>query len=165
MKRTIITSILLSISFISFSQIDSLQKEINEQVWKPFVSAYNNRDNDALSKVHSKELIRIAQDEKVILGYAEYFRKVPDSIKARRSNWQFSIELRFAQRIASAGKAFEVGYFKLIRKNTQTGDNSISFGKFHVLLRKEEGVWKILMDADSSVQADEKSFLAASPLE
>ena len=30
-----------------FPQMDSLQKEINEQVWKPFIKAFNNDDNEA----------------------------------------------------------------------------------------------------------------------
>jgi hypothetical protein len=85
-----------------FSQTDqTLQKEINDQVWKPFINAFNKRDNDAFRAVHSKDVIRVLQDNNRVMGYDEYFRKVPDSEKAKWANWKKNIELRFLQRIAS----------------------------------------------------------------
>ena len=38
-------------------------------------------------------------------------------------------------------------------------------GKFHVLMRKEKDVWKILMDADTSEGANEETFNKAKPSE
>jgi len=34
-----------------------------------------------------------------------------------------------------------------------------------VLLRKENGTWKILMDADANEKTDETVFLSAQPME
>src|SRR5262245_28289675 len=81
-----------------FSQADGLQKEINEQVWKPFIKAFNNDDNEAFKNVHSKDVIRVIRDDNRILGYDEYFQKIPDSTKAKWSHWEKNIELRFLQR-------------------------------------------------------------------
>jgi ketosteroid isomerase-like protein len=159
------TVLLLVCSLTVFSQSDSLQNQINEQVWKPFINAINSGDNDALSKVHSKEVARVMQDNNKIIGYSEYFKKVPDSIKAKWSDWKSNIELRFVQRIASAGKAFEVGYYKTTSTNSKTGEKRTGYGKFHVLLRKENGTWKILMDADANEKTDEKVFITAQPIE
>ena len=78
-------------------------------------------------------------------GYDQYFKKIPDSLKAKWVNWKKNIELGFTQRISSEDKAFEVGFYKRISINTQTGEQGKSFGRFHVLLRKENGTWKIIM--------------------
>jgi len=40
-------------------------------------------------------------------------------------------------------KVFEVGFYKTTSTNIQTGEQKNS-GRFHVLLRKENGTWKIL---------------------
>src|SRR5690348_13967241 len=88
------------------AQSDSLQRQINQRVWKPFIRSFNNRDDEGIAKVHSKDVIRVLQDDNRIQGFDEYFRKVPDSIQARWQKWKRNIELRFTQRIASNGKAF-----------------------------------------------------------
>ena len=97
--------VLFSFQF-AYSQSDSLQKQINEQVWKPFISTFNSGDDEGFKAVHSKDVIRVSQDSKQILGYDQYFKKVPDSIKAKWYKWKKNIELRFIQRIAADGKAF-----------------------------------------------------------
>ncbi|HEX5155553.1 MAG TPA: hypothetical protein VFW07_29125 [Parafilimonas sp.] len=150
---------------ISFSQSDSLQHQIDEQVWKPFIESFNNDDNTGFRKVHSLDLIRVVQDNNQVLGYDEYLKPVDDSIKAKWGEWKHHIELRFIQRIALNGKAFDVGYYKTTSTNISAGETRVSFGKFHVLLRTENGVWKILMDQDAKEDADEKKFSAAQAME
>jgi ketosteroid isomerase-like protein len=165
MRKLLLIAASLSCCVLSFSQTGSFQKEINEQVWKPFIKAFNNDDNEAFKAVHSREVTRVIQDDARLLVYDEYFKKVPDSVKAKWSNWKKNIELRFIQRIASKDRAFEVGYYKSTSVNVVSGEKRSGYGKFHVLLRKENGVWKILMDADANEKTDEAVFLSAQPLE
>jgi len=165
MKRFLWANLFLFFCNLAFSQTDSLQKEINEQIWKPFIKAFNAGDNESFSAVHSKDVIRVIQDDNQLMGYAEYFKKIPDSLKAKWGNWKKNIELRFIQRIASADKAFEVGYYKSSTTNIVTGEKRTGYGKFHVLLRKENGAWKILMDADAHEKTDEAVFMTAKPME
>jgi ketosteroid isomerase-like protein len=157
--------IMVLISCFSFGQAESLQKQINEQVWKQFIKAFNNRDDEGFKAVHSKEVIRVSQDDNQVIGYEEYFKPVPDSVKAKWGQWKRDIQLRFIQRIASGDKAFEVGYYKSTSTNTSTGQSRTGYGKFHVLLRKENGIWKILMDADAHEKTDEAIFLSGKPME
>ena len=98
-------------------------------------------------------------------NYDEYFKNEPDSIRKIWSAWKKNIELRFIQRIASNGKAFEVGYYKTTSTNISTGISRSGYGKFHVLLRKENGIWKILMDADSHENTNEAVFMTGKPME
>jgi ketosteroid isomerase-like protein len=127
--------------------------------------AFNNSNDEAFSAVHSREVIRVIQDDNKVMGYEQYFKKVSDSVKAKWKDWQKNIELRFIQRIASDDKPFEVGYYKTTSTNTVTGQKRTGYGKFHVLLRKENGTWKILMDADAHEKTDESLFLTGSPME
>ena len=77
-----------------------------------------------------------------------------------------TFELRFLERISNGTQAFEVGYFKNedIKPN---GEKQAYYGKFQVALRKENGIWKILVDSDSNQEEviTEKDFLAAKSLE
>jgi hypothetical protein len=41
----------------------------------------------------------------------------------------------------------------------------MGYGKFHVLPRKENGAWKILMDADDGENTNENIFLTGKPME
>jgi ketosteroid isomerase-like protein len=149
----------------SFAQSQAIVMEINNQVWKPFIQSFNTGDDEAFKAVHSKDVVRVIRDEKTIYGYDRYFQKVPDSIKAKWSDWKKNIELRFTQRIAEGDKAFEEGYYKSTSTNQKTGEVRKGIGKFHVLLRRENGIWKIVMDADTSEGASEELFNKAKPLE
>ena len=165
MKYFILSLIFPLMSNLVFAQPGNLQKEINEQVWKPFIQSFNSRDDETFSSVHSKDVVRVLQDNNQVMGYDQYFKKIPDSLKTKWSEWKRNIELRFIQRIASKDKAFEVGYYKTTSMNTLTGEKRTGYGKFHVLLRKENGIWKILMDADAHDKTDEAVFLTGQPME
>ena len=160
-------TLLMVLLFCQFTsaQIDSLQKQINEQVWKPFISSFNSGNDEGFKAVHSKDVIRVSQDSKQIFDYDQYFKKMPDSVQAKWGKWKKNIELRFIQRIAANSKAFEVGYYKTTSTNTITGETRTGYGKFHVLLRKENGTWKILMDADANENTNEAVFLTGALLE
>lgn len=147
------------------SQSDSLQQQINQQVWKPFIEAFNDLNTEGFMRVHSKEMTRVIQDGNILYGYDKYYqenKRGDDGTK--KAGRRRAIELRFVQRIAAADKAFEVGYYKttnfLPNGTTQSG-----YGKFHVLLRKENGIWKILMDADASEKTDEALFSSGKPIQ
>ena len=165
MKKITLTILFLFSGYIFFAQDNKNTKEINEQVWQPFIKAFGSGDDELFKSVHSKEVMRVMQDDGAILDYEQYFKKVPDSIKARWGNWKKNIELRFTQRINSDNRAFEVGFYKTTSINSQTGEQRKSFGRFHVLLRKENGVWKILMDADTGAGASEENFNKAGGLQ
>jgi len=58
-----------------------------------------------------------------------------------------------------------VGFYKTTSTNIQTGEQRKNFGRFHVLLRKENGIWKIVVDADTREEASEENFNKASPMQ
>ena len=162
MKGTLLCAMVFMIlPFFLSAQKDSLQSEINQQVWIPFISAFNSKDNTIMKSIHSRDLCRVTKDNSQIIGYDENFKPIPDSIKAKWGTWKSKLELRFTQRIASNGRAFETGYYKNTSINSSTNETRINYGKFDVLSRKEYGKWKILMDEDGKEGTTEEIFNAA----
>ena len=145
----------------------SFQREINEQVWKPFIAAYNESDPEAFMAVHSHDVVRAIRDDGRVLGYDEYSKVMASGTHNTKVNrFQHKIELRFTETWVNHDLAYEVGIYKS-QTIKPSGNNTVSFGRFHVVLRQEKGVWKILVDSDSSEGGTltEKDFLAARPME
>lgn len=167
--RLLIIAIALLGTLHTSAQANNPQKQINEQVWKPFIKSFGNRDTEGFMAVHSKELTRVTQDDGKAISYETYYnntKKWDDQFKNTPTPNRHTrkIELRFIQRIAGEGRALEVGYYKTTT-TVPGGSERSSYGKFHVLLRQENGVWKILMDADANEKTDEAIFMSAKPLE
>lgn len=152
--------------FSSLAQAQTPQAEINKQVWEPFISAFNNHQAEDFMAVHSKDVVRSARDGKTVWNWEEYKKSQTEGdqedIKAKRKR---TLTLRFTERIVSNDLAVEVGVYKTsyLLADGKTMDY---YGRFHVVLRKENGMWKILVDTDSSENGTigEKDFLAAKPI-
>jgi hypothetical protein len=142
----------------------SLQIEINQQVWKPFINGFSNNNKEVFRAVHSRDVIRVIQDDNTIWNYDQYFPDQYTGPTDTSARYKKSIELRFIQRIASVDKAFEAGYYKSTSISPD-GTTRTSYGKFNVVLRKENGVWKILVDADTSKGVAADDFNKAEALE
>lgn len=139
------------------------QKEIDEQVWKPFIASFHHLDTYGFMSIHSKEVIRSPRASKVIMTWDEYFKSMSEwNDRCKKNSINVSIELRFTERIASADKAIDVGIYKTTTDEAKQPPR-VSYGRFHVVLRKEKSVWKILVDTDSSEGGaiGEKDFLNA----
>lgn len=148
-----------------FSQDHS--KKINEQVWKPFIHTFNNYNADGFLSLHSKDLIRSSRDSKEVLNWEQYIKQQKSGDEwSKEKGSKRTLELRFTERISNLSQAIDVGIYKTTSINNK-GEIRSFFGRFHVILRKENGVWKILVDTDSSEgnTISEKDFLAAHPME
>jgi ketosteroid isomerase-like protein len=165
MSKLVFLLIILNISAVGYSQ--DTQRQINDQVWKPFVISFNNYDTKGFMAVHSHDLVRVPRDSKNVLNFEQYKKQYEEGDKqsAQQKNKRI-IELRFLERIANENQAFEVGIYKTTVINAK-GESRSFYGKFHVVLRKENSIWKILVDSDSSEGGTigEKDFEAARPLE
>lgn len=156
--------LILTLSCLLFCQVVSAQSDaINAQVWKPFIKAFHELNTDAFMALHSKDVSRVLDADIQNYGtYAQNTQRANTSMK-KEGNTQ-SLELRFVKRIVKGDRAYETGYYK----GTFTpagGAPRHYYGKFTVLLRKENGAWKILMDQDAQEDASETTFQAASAME
>jgi ketosteroid isomerase-like protein len=140
--------------------------EINNQVWKVFIESYNTFDVEGFMGVHSKEVIRSPRDGGEIFGYDEsYNRTEKSATRNKLHKGTRKIELRFSERITKNNLAYEIGIYK-VESIDADGHSKFFYGKFHVVLRKENGEWKILVDSDSSENntIGEVDFQAAQPI-
>ena len=147
------------------AQTDSLKwiKEINDQVWKPFAGYINTGDNAGLSSLHSKRIIRVGIDQGYIMDYLKYFpENVPKSNKSKEQVTR-TFELRFDKRISDGSRSWETGYYKGTSKR-EGQELRTYYGRFYVVLEKENGTWKIIVDADTNKGVTEEIFAMASPI-
>lgn len=143
------------------------QQEINEQVWKPFIKTLRERDTKGFLALHSKDVVRSPRDSKAVWNWDEYYQQHEKFARqASASGAKGEIELRFTERLANNNLAVEVGIYKYTHIN-KDGTAGNYYGRFHVVLCRENGVWKIIADTDSSEgkTIDEEDFVAASPME
>ena len=134
------------ISCSAQDKIQNFESEINAQVWKPFIEAYAENDVEKYNGIHSDDILRVTkwgirEGESYKNRNIENFAKKTDVVK--------KIDFRFEHRIHEKDVAYEVGYYKLeyVKENIVTGTH---YGRFHVVLKKIQGVWKIHQDWDTS---------------
>jgi len=166
MKKILLLSVIAFFSLPANAQSDSLKwvKEINQQVWKPFVTHFISGNNEGFSSVHSKRITRVEIDGNRLLDHDKYFPATDANAKPVKKNVSRLFELRFDKRISNGTRAWETGYYK--GTVMQEGKEPRSYyGRFFVVLEKENGTWKILVDADTGKEANEENFSKAFPME
>ena len=149
MKLRTSSSIVILFLFcnICMAQNSSCIKEINNDIWSNFSKAFENVNINLFESIHSADLIRVGGDYKTIRDKNNYIADYKKRWKNDSKNQ--TISFRFLERICDDSKASERGIYKLVR-NPNTKNEKVYFGKFHVLLRKENNQWKILVDYDST---------------
>lgn len=124
-------------------------KAIDADLWLPFAKAYADLDADAYIALNSKSVVRILGDLKFIEPHESFVkstRQMFDSLK--KSKAKVAINWRFNERIHSADTAAERGIYEFVLTDA-TGKQRKSYSRFHVVLKKEAGKWRIVTDYDS----------------
>lgn len=158
---------LIYLILTSFAVSAQIEKEINDQVWKPFIASFNEFDTDKFMSIHSKDLVRSSRDSKTVLNWNQYYyEQQQGDVRSKTEQRKRQLELRFTERISNTSQAIDVGIYKTTSINSK-GERRSFYGRFHVVLRKENGLWRILVDTDSSESntIDESDFTNALPLE
>ncbi len=166
MRKVLLLSVSFLFYFASGAQSDSLKwvKEINDQVWKPFINHFISGNQEGFRSVHSKRITRVEIDRNVVLDFEKYFPSEDLNVQPVKRNSNRLFELRFDKRISNGTRAWESGYYKgtIIQEGKEPRSY---FGRFYVVLEKEEGTWKIQVDADTGKDANEENFNKAFPME
>jgi ketosteroid isomerase-like protein len=124
-------------------------EQINDQVWYPFIESYQNLDTDAFINLHHPKLVRMVLNDGMQYDIDTYFiqqKEVNDHYKTTKKTR--TIELRFQHRTVQDSFAYEIGYYKSTSYVPRDPKGTENYGKFNVILKKENGTWKILSDAD-----------------
>lgn len=119
---------------------------IDSMVWEPFKKAYLEKDGALYVSIHTEDILRVTPwgisqglewRNKMLSKFAEKSRKV------------CVIDFVFEHRIHEEDIAYEVGYYQLYYI-PKTKDSEMHYGRFHVVLKKQGGQWKIAQDWDSN---------------
>ncbi|MEZ4953012.1 MAG: nuclear transport factor 2 family protein [Saprospiraceae bacterium] len=137
-----------------FSQSDSISiNEIDQQIWYPFMAAYNNWDAEAFNELHDKDMLRGSPWG--LKSGADYFaQNIKQFEKGKLAGELRNISFTFEYRVHEENIAYEVGYYKVVSK--RENGNAVYFGQFHVVLKKMDGKWKIFQDWDADRLNGEK---------
>jgi ketosteroid isomerase-like protein len=125
-------------------------KEINQDIWTPFMEAYQQTDVAKYKALHTQDLIRATGAGKQIKDLPTYSAEVGKWFaELKQQKTQVSIKFRFLERITNGKTASERGIYELMLANEANKEQRY-YGKFHVFLRKEKKKWKIAIDYDSN---------------
>ena len=128
------------------SQDKKIQKEIDDQVWYPFIKSYNSYDEAAYIKLHTKDILRVSKSG-IKIG-AEYFKKTKNYfVESKKRGDKQKISFVFESRYAKKNIAYEIGFYKVYSK--RNGKKNYYYGMFHVVLKKIDGNWKVAQDWDT----------------
>lgn len=141
--------------------------ELNRDIWAPFSDAYADGDPEAYLALHAADFIRVDGDRKRIRSLGEYAGAVRHSFAgwAEREE-KVGISFRFSERIARPDIASERGVYELTIADND-GNVERLYGRFHVIARRIDGRWRIVVDYDSSENGtiDRSHFLAAAAVD
>ncbi len=141
------TTIILSFSTDADTTAEThWQQQIDEQVWAPFVKAYETFDGPAFNALYADKVLRVTPD-----GIDTEGRFKADNLTrfAHRKNSNLTTELDFwfEHRQTIADTSYEVGYFRI--RSTNDSDTNTFYGQFHIVVEKITGKWLITQDWDS----------------
>lgn len=136
---------------------------IDLEVWEPFRSAYAAGDADAFLALHAPDLIRAGGPGGEVLDLEGYGKQIGDffALVAERGD-RAAIDLRFTERLSSGDLASERGVTRITMSLTD-GTQRVSYARFHVLLRRTGGRWRIVADYDSPAEGSAEAYAAARP--
>lgn len=157
MKKFKLFITLFLFSYVLQAQENKCLKTINDQIWSNFTKAFETFDYELFSSLHSENLVRVSGNSKLL-------RNKKDYISGYENRWTNNktpqtISFRFIERICNEQQASERGIYKLT-VNTGLSNEQSYYGKFHVIMIKENNQWKFLVDYDSNEgnTINEKSY-------
>ena len=135
-------------TFFLFAQPETdknISNQIDEQVWKTFQEAWSDYEAEKYIGIHTSDVLRVTPWG---IKYGQTFREKTIASFSKKNPPKRNISFQFEHRIYKDDLAYEVGYYKSARID-KDGNEKASYGRFHVVLKKENGQWKIAQDWDT----------------
>ena len=140
--------------------VSDIEKLVDQQVWQVFKTSYEARDSEVFKSIHLKDVLRV-YDGNIRLGY-EHHQSI-SSWRPLRADRSIRIDFAFESRQYKDTVGYEVGYYRVINERTGMASDT-SYGRFHVILKMYDGLWKIAQDYDTGSVGDikiDRSFFDA----
>lgn len=163
------SAILLFVLILNESKAQSyteLLAELNRDVWKPFVEGVNTNNPKLYNGVNAPEFYWVQDGAKPrIMNLTEYVEDARLVMKSRTDKGiDTALEIRFIQRNVTQEFASE----KCIIKYTSTSpgkEPEVFYGLAHVFSRKENGIWRKVIQHAHTESADKEQFEKSQPIE
>lgn len=146
--------------------VGDVEREIDTQVWLPMLRASDRLDADGFLAVQSRDLVRVSIDRNEVYGFDRYSNEIRAGFaRARERGVRRTSNMRFLTRTHSADLARETGIFRS-EVTRAHGETRVSYTAFEMILRKEGGRWKLLVDQDTwrGGKITEQEYLNGKPL-
>ncbi|NER15245.1 DUF4440 domain-containing protein [Leptobacterium flavescens] len=138
---------MLSLCSLRAQDTETIQKEIDRQVWKPFKEAFENADAEKLNATYAEEVLRVTP-QKIDTGNEFKGQNLTRFRQNKESGTEIKLDFWFDSRHTNEDTSYEVGFYRIgFRTN---GKESIVYGQFHIVLKKVDGQWKITQDWDTT---------------
>ncbi|HMQ48966.1 MAG TPA: DUF6265 family protein [Saprospiraceae bacterium] len=126
-------------------------QEINRDIWTPFSAAYATNDAEKYIALHTPDFIRATGGQYPEVKNRDAYQQSVQTHFNYNKEQKRRVEIAFTffERVAGENTASERGIYRYTAIAAD-GTQSHFYGKFHVFLRKIEGVWKIAVDYDSN---------------
>ena len=148
MKKILYLSLLLLGIQLQAETVVDFQKEIDETVWKPFQRAFETLDGEALNATYSNEVLRVTP-QGIDTQNAFKTANLKRFIQNKEDGVSISLDFWFDSRHTNGAASYEVGFYR-IGFTDRTRKTNYSYGQFHIVIRKQNGEWKITQDWDTT---------------
>jgi len=142
----------LFLAFISLTSsvaqnVENIQMEIDKSLWKPFQIAFETIDGPALNALYAEQVLRVTPN-----GIDTQNRFKEANLKRFEENiaseTNIQLDFWFDSRHTNSTTSYEVGFYKM--KLTNAKEENTTYGQFHIVLKKIDGLWKITQDWDTT---------------
>jgi len=141
---TLLCSFIVTFSFAQNADTTIL-KQLDAQIWRPFIQHYNAFDADNFNKLHTKDVLR-GGPWGIQMGEAYFKNNVENDKRSKAAGEKRQIAFRFEHRVTNGSVAYEVGYYRV--KSVREGKERMFYGRFDVVSKKVDSGWKITQDWD-----------------
>ncbi len=133
-------------TFAHAQNIELVQKEIDQNIWKPFKAAFESLDAEKLNSLYAEEVLRVTPNG---IDTKNNFKKA--NIKRltdhEKNKTDLQLDFWFDSRHTNETTSYEVGFYRMNLSNTDRVTSL--YGQFHIVLKKSSGRWKIIQDWDT----------------
>ena len=148
MKKLKLCMVLVILSInLTWAQ-DAIEKEVNETLWKTFVESWSSFDAEAFNNLHTDDVLR-ASGNWLTVGKAYKDRNTQSFASSKAKKDKRMIHFWLEHRAYSGDTGYEVGYYKIVN-NRPGQEQTEHYARFHIVLKKQNGQWKIAQDWDTS---------------
>ena len=155
MKKYLVLYVFL-FSFFGFAQNDikEIQDVIDVEVWKPFKKAFETLDGAALNAIYAENVLRVTPNG-IDTKNSFKTKNLERFNQNKKDGVSINLDFWFDSRYTNKTTSYEVGFYRIAFKNPKN-ENAFSYGQFHIVLKKINGVWKIIQDWDTATINGEK---------